>query len=483
MPSNKNFLGSPILISVLISVCFFVTAETLAQSYQPNLPSLVEHETPEWFRDAKLGIFIHWGVYSVPAWAERGEYAEWYPYRMQQEGSPTHEYHLETYGEDFAYEDFVPMWKAENWDPEEWADLFHKAGARYVVPVGEHHDGFPLWDSELTDWNAAQMGPERDLIGDLGESVRARGMKYAPSYHGLLNYYEPGHGGPHPDYMSEDYVTFMHDKLRELIDNYQPDLLWLDGDWMESLETFDTMEIIAYYYNQEAAWDKEVAANDRWGQVRGILGDFYTQEYEYDVIDRLIDHKWENTRGVGNSFGHNSNEPIEDFMSVTEVVHLLVDNVSKNANLLLNVGPRADGTIPEAQINILLGLGDWLEVNGDGIYDTRPWITAEGSVSISAGEHSDSQPEVRFTWKEQDNSVYAFFLSPEEDAGGLRGEATLHSVMPDDDAEIRVLGSGEALEWHRSDNDLVVTLPEQWPAGHARGIRITPEPGYMMKFP
>lgn len=459
------------LLALLLTCAIVLSSQ--AQQWRPTIHSLRHHETPEWFRDAKVGIFIHWGVYSVPAWERRGQYAEWYPYRMQQEGSPVHKYHVETYGEDFSYEDFIPMWKAENWDPVRWAELFERAGARYVVPVGEHHDGFPLWDSELTEWNAANMGPKRDLIGELGVAVRRLGMKYAPSYHGLLNYYEPGHQGPHPDYFSEAYVEFIHAKIRELIDKYQPDLLWLDGDWTRPLEDYRIPEIVAYYYNKEAEWGKQVAVNDRWGQVRGILGDFFTQEYDYDTIDRLIDHKWENTRGMAGSFGYNQNELPEDYLSVTEVVHMLVDNVSKNANLLLNVGPEADGTIPEIQKQILLGMGGWLDENGEGIYASRPWVTASGRAS--------GDLPVRFTWKQKEDAVYAFLLHEDNDERMQHGEITLYNVMPVNGTEIRALGGYELVNWRKEGNNVVVELPDHWPAEHASTLRISPEPGYFYR--
>lgn len=438
----------------------------MAQSWTPNWDSLSQHETPEWFRDAKFGIFIHWGVYSVPAWAPRGMYAEWYPRYMYQREHPAYEYHRKTWGEDFEYEDFIPLWKAENWNPDEWADLFKRAGANYVIPVGEHHDGFPLWDSKLTDWNAARMGPERDLIAELGESVRARGMKYGPSYHGLLNYYTPEFSGPHPEYINEDYIEFMHAKMREIIDLFEPDILWLDGDWIEPLEVYRTREIVAYYYNRAEEWGKEVAINDRWGQVRGIFGDFFTQEYEYDVIDRLIDHKWENTRGMGQSFGYNGNEPLEDYMTVDELIRLLVDNVSKNANLLLNVGPKADGTIPEIQKNLLLGMGEWLSVNGDAIYGTRPWFTAE-AVSTSGDD-------IRFTWK--NGTVYLMLMDKAE-----TNQITIPWIVPDENAEITVLATGEILNWTLHANDLTIELPRQLPGEHVYVLSISNDPGYLMQ--
>ena len=464
--------GKTILYSA--STCFMALMMSLqpfnqpamAQEWKPNWDSIMQHETPEWFRDAKFGIFIHWGVYSVPAWVPRGGYAEWYPTYMYQEDHPVYDYHRETWGEDFEYEDFIPLWKAENWDPDEWASLFERAGAKYVIPVGEHHDGFPLWDSALTDWNAAQMGPERDLIRELGESVRERGMKYGPSYHGMLNYYTPEYSGPHPDYISDEYIEFMHAKIREIIDFFEPDVLWLDGDWLQPLEVFRTRELIAYYYNRAEEWGKEVAINDRWGQVRGIFGDFFTQEYEYDVIDQLIDHKWENTRGMGQSFGYNSIEPLEDYLTLTELVRLLVDNVSKNANLLLNVGPKADGTIPEIQKNLLLGMGEWLDVNGEAIYGTRPWFTAE--TKSTAGD------DIRFTWK--DGTLYLMLLD-EVDSG----EITIPWVLPEDKAEISLLATGEKLNWTLRDHNLTIQLPEQLPGDHVYALKISDDPGYLMQ--
>lgn len=456
---------------ILTYVFVFFTLQTfnytvMAQTWNQKWDSILKHETPEWFRDAKFGIFIHWGVYSVPAWAPRGMYSEWYPRYMYQSEHPVYDYHRNTWGENFEYEDFIPLWKAENWDPEEWAELFEKAGARYVIPVGEHHDGFPLWDSKLTDWNAAQMGPERDLMAELGEAVRARNMKYGPSYHGLLNYYTPEFSGPHPDYLNDDYIEFMHAKIREIIDLFEPDILWLDGDWMAPLEVFRTRELVAYYYNRAEEWGKEVAINDRWGQVRGIFGDFFTQEYEYDVIDRLIDHKWENTRGMGQSFGYNSNEILEDYLTVTELVQMLVDNVSKNANLLLNVGPKADGTIPDIQKNLLLGLGEWLNTNGEAIYGTRPWFTAEANTT--------ADDELRFTWK--DNTLYVMLMNDIDS-----DKITIPWIQASQDAEVSLLATGELLNWIQEGNYLTIELPEKLPGAHVYVLSISNDPGYLMK--
>ena len=463
--------AAPVLTAALLIVGLL--ARPAAAQDEEGLPfeatyeSLGQHEAPAWFHDAKLGIFIHWGVYSVPAWAPRGDYAEWYPTGYDEPGTARYRYHNETYGRDVEYEDFVSGFRAQNWDPERWARLFRAAGARYVIPVAEHHDGFPMWDSRYTDWDAADRGPQRDIIGELAAAVRAEDMRFGASYHAMLNYYTPKYSGPHPAYMSDDYVRYMNTKARELIDEYHPSVLWLDGDWMGTPEQFHSKELIAYYYNQAAERDQAVAVNDRWGKARGKRGDFYTQEYEYDVIDRLIGHKWENTRGMAQSFGYNANEPPGDYMSLDALVDLFVDNVSKNANLLLNVGPKADGTIPEVQRELLRGLGRWLDVHGEGIYGTRPWVEATGTTP------GDSL-RVRFTQK--NDTVYAFLLDQPSSS-----TLTIPRLDPAEGTEIRLLGRDGALEWTATDMGLRVTLPDTVPDRPAHALTITPQPWRLMR--
>ncbi|MFB6136742.1 MAG: alpha-L-fucosidase [Halobacteriaceae archaeon] len=383
--------------------------------YEATWDSLDRHETPAWFRDAKLGIFIHWGIYSVPGWApgEEGhdpdlssDYAEWYPNYMYEEGSPFREYHLEHYGADVEYIDFLEDWQAERWDPDRWADRFEDVGAGYVVMVGEHHDGFPLWDSHYQRYNTADMGPERDLVGELGEAVRERDLKYAVSNHGNLNYYQPGFEGQygHPAVEDEDtppgpeYVHFMNAKLYEIVRKYDTDMLWFDLPKARS-DDLHVKELIADFYNRAAERGKEVAVNDRSSldAVGTVIdtgddewhGDFETPEYA--VFDEVRDTVWESVRGIGRSFGYNRAEDDADHIARDELIHSFVDIVSKNGNLLLNVGPRADGTIPEPQLDRLRALGDWLDVNGDAIFGTRPWAVAEDRVA---------ETELRYTWRE-----------------------------------------------------------------------------------
>jgi alpha-L-fucosidase len=416
--------------------------------YQPTWESLDSHPLPAWFDDAKLGIFIHWGIFSVPAWAPRGEYAEWYPQRMRDPNNQTYDYHRQTYGADFKYRDFIPMFKAEKWDPDEWADLFATAGAGYVVPVGEHHDGFPLWNTRTTEWNSVTMGPKRDLMQELGDAVRSRKMHYAPSYHQLLNYYAPEYDAPHPDYLTEKYLReWMLPQMRELVEDIGTEMLWLDGDWMNPPEDFRTKEFVAWYYNRALARREQVLVNDRLGLVRSKHGDFFTQEYDYDTGQSPA-HKWENTRGCGLSFGFNKDEPLEDYMTIAQLVTMFVDNVANWGNLLLNVGPRADGTISDVQVDLLKGLGRWLEVNGDGIYGTRVWKLQRGTTADGI--------DVRYTAKDGGDRVYAFLLSRPRRSVSLPA-ADLPDLQQGD--QVRFLGHPAPLHWHREGGQVVVDIP------------------------
>jgi alpha-L-fucosidase len=384
---------------------------------------------PEWYCDAKLGIFIHWGLYSVPAYADpEGDdrYAEWYPYYMHKKGSDTWKYHQEHYGEAHDYIDFLEDWEAENWNPAAWAEFFADIGARYVVLTAEHHDGFPLWESHYTKYNAAEMGPQRDIVRELCDAVREQGLRFAGSYHANLNYYQPGFEGlyGHPDYHEleqkddqkthskpgSEYVDFMNAKHRELIRRYEPDLLWFDTPHADA-DHLRSRELIAEYYNRAQKWGKSVAVNDRASTDDNALagpdpesdgepgGDFGSPEYA--TLDEPKSYKWETCRGIGHSFGYNAAETSEHHMDGTELVRLLVDVVSKNGNLLVNIGPRSDGTIPEEQKKPLEKLGQWLDTNGEAIFGTDTWKIAEDPVSAVPVRYTRSDDTVfaiAFQW-------------------------------------------------------------------------------------
>jgi alpha-L-fucosidase len=460
--------------------------------YQPTWKSLDRHEIPDWFHDAKLGIFIHWGVYSVPAWAPSeadidGEnaspYAEWYPCYMYEEESPTQDYHHRQYGADVEYADFIDDFTAENWDPDEWADLFADVGANYVVLTGEHHDGFPLWETHYTKYNAADCGPERDLVGDLSDAVRDRDLRFAASYHANLNYYQPGYEGRfgHPDFKggeiaAEDagpgpeYVDFMNAKHRELIRKYEPDLLWFDVP-MADADHLNAKDLIADYYNIAEEWGKEVVVNDRAStdavgptididedENEELHGDFVTPEYT--SFDEVRDEKWEACRGIGNSFGYNRAESEDDHLTSEQLVHSFVDIVSKNGNLLLNVGPKADGTIPEVQRDRLMALGDWLKVNGNAIFRTRPWVVAEDGDTV----------EVRYTHR--DGDLFAIALEWPGDRLSLSVPAHVDLSGPPEAALLTPEGE-VAVDTTVTGKELSLALPERPSTNHAFTVRLS----------
>jgi alpha-L-fucosidase len=472
-----------------------VRGSSMADKYEATWESLDSHDVPEWYHDAKLGIFIHWGVYSVPAWAPTDEditeavgsefkdspYAEWYPYFMYEDGSKTKAYHEETYGAEVEYDEFIEDWHAENWDPDAWAEFFDDIGAGYVVLTGEHCDGFPLWDSHYMRYNAAEMGPERDLVADLSESVRDRGLRFAASYHANYNWYQPGFEGRwgHPDYEGgavrdrgaqpgPEYVEFMNAKHREIIRKYEPDLLWFDVPMADS-DYLNAKDLLADYYNTAAEeWDKDVAVNDRAGTDAigptvnpdrrdndEYHGDFITPEYV--TLDEISEQKWELCRGVGLSFGYNAAEGPDEHLSAEELIHMFVDVVSKNGNLLINVGPMADGTIPDLQTEPLEALGEWLDVTGEAIFGTTYWVTSQDDAA---------EVEVRYTWK--DGTLYATAFDWPGDRLSLDLGA---SVDPDDVTRVAALG-GDDVDHEAVDGRLRLALAETPPTEHAATLRI-----------
>ena len=450
-------------------------------AYQPNWDSLRSHRTPEWFRDAKLGIFVCWGVYSVPAWAPKDTYAEWYTHRMYKEGSATFKYHKEHYGHpsEFGYKDFIPMWKAEKWDPERWAELFEDVGARYVVLVAEHHDGFALWDSELTTWDSVDMGPGRDITAELGEAARKRGLKYAPSYHRAEYWWyytysddfdttDPKYSGlygmPHEpgEPPSEEFLRGWRARWEELQKKYRPDLMWFDWKWGHPAFREDAKEMMANYYNAAERWGKEVAINNKTilqpPRFPIDVGDFIEVDYmSLETVSRLV---WENPRGIGRSYSYNKAESAEDYNSTDELIDGFVDIVSKNGNLLLCIGPRADGTIPEVQRDRLRGVGRWLDVNGEAIYGTRPWRTCR-------------EGDIRFT--RRGNTVYAICLEWPENALEIKSMSSISALCPEHIESVELVGSEEELDWSRDWRALTIQSPETRPCKHAYSFRITLE--------
>lgn len=379
------------------------------QKYEPTIESLDQHPLPQWYAGAKLGIFIHWGLYSVPGWAplthpehdfssndyiKYDPYAEWYLNTMRVPGSPTAEYHKEHYGANFEYYDFAPAFNRETkkWDPDKMATIFREAGARYVVLTSKHHEGFTLWPSTTPNPSpalpASKLHAERDIVGELTTAVRKHGMKMGLYYSGGYDWtFNAGPIRTDKDYEavkpeSQAYGDYAFAQIHELIDRYKPALLWNDIDWPK---TGNALQVEADYYN--AIPDGVI--DDRLGIKHS---DFTSPEYE--KLDKISPKKWEECRGLGRSFGYNRAEGEKETIAPGELIALLVDIVSKNGNLLLDVGPEADGTIPPVQMERLEALGAWLKQNGEAIYDTVPWT--EAAAKSAEGD------DLRFTRKGDD---------------------------------------------------------------------------------
>lgn len=344
---------------------------------------------PDWYRDAKLGFFIHWGLYSVPAWATahgpggvpvedaytHHQYAEWCGNTVRIPGSPTWQYHQDTFGTGTSYEDLAEHWSADGFDADAFVRRLVDAGAQYVIPTSKHHEGFCLWGTATTGFNAVARGPRRDLIAELHDATRRAGARFGLYYSGALDW----HVADFPPIESDtDLFRFRrHDErfsryaaaqLEELVDRFAPDVLWNDIEWPDGgkgREDYAVAALLERYFDKVP----EGVVNDRWGvPYHGFL------TREYMAIDEIVESPWEATRGLGFSFGYNRAEGEEQTLSGAELIRLLVDVVSKNGNLLINVGPRADGSIPELQAASMAELGRWLRAHGEAIHGTRPWV-------------------------------------------------------------------------------------------------------------
>ena len=372
----------------LITTLLF--SNLLSAQVQPTWESINERGYPQWFSDAKLGIFIHWGVYSVPAYASLEGYAEWY-YRGLMTNDDRKDFQERIYGKDFKYEDFAPMWKVELWNPDEWADLFKKSGAKYVLLVSKHHDGFCLWPSQYAPgWNSVDLGPHRDICGELTEAVRNKGLKMG-FYYSLPEWTSPIHRWyVDPDNQIGTYVdTHMIPQFKELVTRYKPTVLFTDGEWRNTAEQWHATELISWYYNTVGS---DAIVNDRWGD--GQQHGFRTPEYSAGIT--LTDRPWAECRGLGRSFGLNRNEPLENYMTSDELIRHFCVLVAAGGGMTLNVGPAADGKIPLLQQERLLDLGKWLEINGEAIYGTRPYKKFYEMKTVKV-ERTDTK--IDFDWK------------------------------------------------------------------------------------
>jgi alpha-L-fucosidase len=357
----------------LAALLLFATTIAAAEppKYEPSWASLDTRPLPAWFNEAKFGIFVVWGPYSVPAWKDRG-YAEWYGNNMNRENSPTWKFHRRVYGEDFRYEQFAPLFKAELWDPDAWCDLFVRAGARYVVTTANYHDGFAMWPTKYayfndTDkWNSMDRGPKRDIIGELKTAGERRDLKMG-IYYSFYEWYHPLY--KNPETRGRFVAEHLHPKFKEVVSTYKPWFIFLDGEWSHDYKFWRSEELAAWLYNESPCKDY-VVANDRWGQCRGEHGDVFESEYGGGEMCSPA-HPWQEDRGMGRSYGYNRAEGIEDYDSAADMIRMLSRCTCNGGNFLLCVGPTGDGRIPVIMQQRLLEIGQWLGVHGEAIYGAQ----------------------------------------------------------------------------------------------------------------
>jgi alpha-L-fucosidase len=456
--------------------------------YEANWESLSAYPVPEWFKDAKFGIFIHWGVYSVPAYRN-----EWYPRNMYRRDQPEFTHHAETWGEhaQFGYKDFVPMFRAQAWDPAAWVQLFQRAGARYIVPVGEHHDGFPMYACTRTPWNAFRMGPQRDVVAELEQEVRGAGLKFGVSSHRAFNWryytfeddfdtvdpanaalYGPAHApdAPHTQAFLDDWWA----RTTEMVEKFEPDVFWFDFGWHHDDFTDLRPKLAAYYYNRMEEWGRQgvLQYKDTFPDGVAVL------DIERGKLDDIRPHYWQTDTSVSKRSWCYIQD--DEFKSVTALVHDLVDIVSKNGNLLLNIGPRPDGTIPDEAAACLLGVGAWLDLNGEAIYETRHWERfGEGPTGNVVGHLSEQNntaytpQDIRYTRK--GNTLYAILLGWPGEQARLTALGSGSSVPSDRILGIEMLGHPGKLRWRQDAAGLHVMLPEAPPCEHAQVLKLTLE--------
>lgn len=475
------------------------------KKYDPTWESLDSRPIPSWFKDAKFGIFIHWGPYSVPAWAPKGAYAEWYQFwvttknvggNFNRKPTAVYDHHINKYGKDFSYYNFGKMFKVEDFKPEEWAKLFTDAGAKYIILTSKHHDGFTLWPSKEADktwgfpWNSLSSGPKRDLIGDLAKEVRKTDVKFG-LYYSLYEWYNPLWKTDKKKFVDEHFLP----QIKDLVASYEPDILWADGDWEMTSTEWKSKEFLAWLYNESTVKDK-ILVNDRWGEeVRLKHGGYFSTEYVASDASNNFDRSWEEARGIGFSFGYNQNEDLWDYNSTQIIILVLADIVSHGGNLLLDIGPDGNGKIPPIMQERLLQIGEWLKINGEAIYGTRKW---KNSVQWSKGKIMEGSEykkinnlqylggdfilkqtinpnpgmaikEIFFTKK--GNTTYAILPKfPEK-------EIKINEISVSPTTKVTLIGFGKELKWKKERDGIVIKIPvisiNEIPFQYAYVLKIT----------
>ncbi|HEY4977710.1 MAG TPA: alpha-L-fucosidase [Candidatus Acidoferrum sp.] len=473
-----------------------------AGPFHADWESLRRYEAPDWYKDAKFGIFIHWGLYSVPAFGN-----EWYPRNIYQQGSEENKHHVATYGpvSQFGYKDFIPRFNAEHFDPDQWAELFKESGAKYVVPVFEHHDGFAMYDSGLSDWTVVKMGPRRDIYGELAKALRARGVRLGASSHRIEHdffldggrkidsdvndpkyaaFYGPAHSWLDGKktllqdwtYLSNEYADDWLARSAEIVDKYEPDIIYFDWWIGQPNARRHVTKFAAFYYNHAASLGKVPVINYKDSALEDHSAVLDIERGQLAGIRPLY---WQTDTSISNkSWGYIEND---SFKSAESIVHQLVDVVSKNGNLLVNIGPRSDGTIPEEVQSRLHEIGSWLKVSGEAIYGTRAWTKfGEGPTAIVEGAFHDTESKP-FTAQDFRFTTNGNFLYAIELAWPENGEAVIHSLDPSGlgnskIAAVTLLGFAEALAYEQKSDGLHIHLPAHPPGKFAYAFKFDLQP-------
>lgn len=452
--------------------------------FKPSWESLqANYKVPTWFVGAKFGLFMHWGLYSVPAYK-----SEWYEKHMYG-NKDIMAWHREHFGpqDKFGYKDFIPLFKQEKFDADAWAELFKKSGARFVIPTAQHHDNFALWDSKVTPYNTKQMGPRRDLIGELSKAVRKQGLKFGVSNHGIENFqfinppvdmiaqmkakkadlFDPKwidfyNVADRSDAACQKFLVNWFERNVELIDKYQPDMLWFDNGVDQRYLDPLKLQVAAYYYNRAKQWDKEVSISTKKAAFAPAGTNITTigsiLDFEGRIPPGIRTGVWQVDSKIGSTWGYTSDMRVA---SPASVIGTLVDIVSKNGTLLLNLSPKADGTIPPEQQQTLLGIGKWLDVNGDAIYGTHNWT--------KFGE--DAQQKIRFTVK--GDALYAIIVGKWPGASVLITSLAEGKAPEGKITSVAMLGSEGQLTFSQDATGLKVNLPATPPGDAAYTLKIT----------
>ncbi len=463
---------------VLFAFILLISSTIMAQKYEANWASLNKRGIPSWFSQDKFGIFIHWGVYSVPSYAPVIEnsgdsYAEWYWHHIAKGDSNFTSFHNRVYGKDFLYPQFEKRFTTEMFNPKQWADIFKRSGAKYVVLTSKHHEGYCLWNSAEADrvwgrpWNAVTGTPHRDLLGDLTDAVRADGLKMG-YYYSLYEWFNPLWLSDKKRFVSEH----MFPQFKDLVTKYKPSIIFSDGEWEMTDTAWRSPELLAWLFNDSPVKD-EVVVNDRWGsntreKYNGCL--YATSEYGSGMNSNVV---WEESQGIGHSYGYNRNEQLADYKSSHDLILLLVDIVARGGNLLLDIGPTADGRIPVIMQQRLTDMGNWLSVNGEAIYGTKAWtrpyqwssgkMPQKNGASFMAGysvaklvQPKQNESHIEYFFTQKDNDVYC--LVP-----AFAPQVRIRDLSVSSSVKASLLGSRKPLPCRQTGKDFVIDLSSLHP--------------------